>query len=239
MERQNLILDLDDTLIRTGDLYSSVKNEFISFMSSIEFDFCDIDYIFESREQENINKYGYIPERYCISMLEVYNYCIYHQRLISKTNHLNVIRSIANRILNETPDPVEDLHETVNELIDFSKLFLISRGNESLQFKKIRDVGLDQFFTPLNTLIVKYKDKQVFSDFMKLHSLRKDITWSIGDSIKSDINPAIEIGVKCILISYPSTSYQWQQDCTSAISDDYIFVNKFKDVPSAIKVRIE
>lgn len=60
--------------------------------------------------------------------------------------------------------------------------------------------------------VVSQKNANVFSNFLQDIGYHPKNTWIIGDSIKSDINPGIEVGAKCIFYVYKHPHYYWIQD---------------------------
>lgn len=81
--------------------------------------------------------------------------------------------------------------ELLEYLFPKYKLTLILRGENELQFRKIKNNGLDKYFNETNTKVVAIKHSEIFKDFINNLSLNLENCIVIGDSIKSDINPAI------------------------------------------------
>ncbi|MFA5189334.1 MAG: cytidine deaminase [Verrucomicrobiia bacterium] len=211
--RPNFILDLDDTLIATGELYRRVRDEFLACLQSEGFDIEQARQVFEGRENENTQLFGHDSNRYSVSMTETV------ERLCggSAPNGLiGKVKQIGLRIHDEIPDLVVGAKEAISALRSMGEVSLISRGEQELQIKKIRHHELDAFFGEIK--IVERKTVNEFREFVKRLQLDVSNTWVVGDSIQADINPALELGLKPILVPYPSLTYTWTQDQAVPIS---------------------
>ncbi|MEA2021708.1 MAG: haloacid dehalogenase, partial [Candidatus Caldatribacteriota bacterium] len=85
-----------------------------------------------------------------------------------------------------------------------------------VQEKKIRLTGLDKFFSDVNVL--KHKNVEEYQAIIKKHNLNKEETWIIGNSVRSDLNPGLKLGLNCILIPYLS----WKFEDEKPISKNYL-----------------
>ena len=60
-------------------------------------------------------------------------------------------------------------------------------------------------------------------------------TWVIGDSIKSEINPALNVGMKAILFKYRHSEYIWEQEYGSISIDSFYMVESLPEIIDIIK----
>jgi putative hydrolase of the HAD superfamily len=119
-------------------------------------------------------------------------------------------------------------------LEDLSKshdLFLYSCGEESIQIKRVMDVAFDHFFKGVG--IPERKTARPLTRFMLANNLSPKSTWVVGNSRKSDIEPALEVGVpasQCILIA----SYSWSADDAN-ITEPIHVVHELSEVAPIIQ----
>ena len=110
---------------------------------------------------------------------------------------------------------------------------LISRGLEYYQQKKIKTAGLERYLHKF--FIVQEKSALILKKIAR--QLGRDISsaWVIGDSIKSDINPGIEAGARCILYEYRHKKYYWRQEYGEEPQGEYFLAKKLTDIQRVIE----
>lgn len=204
-----VIFDLDDTLLDTSDLYWKVREEFISLMERDGFGDKDLAACFESIDSVNISKYGHSPERYKCTMLEMYRGVA---GFLTDKKTKEIIR-IAKQISVEVPQLIDG----ALELLEWSKrhfrLALVTRGEPNVQMAKIDKHGLVKYFEE-NIEIVPRKDENLFAELIASAGYLPSQTIIIGDSLKSEVNPALRIGATAIHYMYSHHSYVWLQEHT-------------------------
>jgi putative hydrolase of the HAD superfamily len=232
--QQLLIFDLDDTLLDTSDLYWRARSAFIETISKEGFDKLIAVDEFEKIDTENIKKLGFSPHRYGKSMIETY------LLLCSRFNHqaqqrtLAFLDDVCSRIVFDT---VPEIIEGAIELLEWAHrefyLVVLTRGEKKLQYRKLQKSNLINYFKEI--YIVPYKDRQVFQSVLTKTGFKPEKTWVIGDSIKSDINPGILVGAKCILYNYKHHSYSWLQEHDSEPVGNFYTVNFLMDIKSVLE----
>ena len=79
------------------------------------------------------------------------------------------------------------------------------------QEAKLARSGLGEYFDALE--IVPRKVAQTYEDILKRHNISKDEFVMVGNSLKSDILPVIEIGAKAVFVPYET---EWFHEAVSA-----------------------
>src|SRR5260370_37678601 len=97
------------------------------------------------------------------------------------------------RILDHTMVLIEGVAETVEYLASRHDLMLFTKGHPEEQKLKIDRSGLAVWFE--HTAIVKEKDTESYQLLVRERQLDPKRTWMIGNSPKSDINPALAAGL--------------------------------------------
>ena len=98
---------------------------------------------------------------------------------------------------------IDGVPETLEYLASRYLLTLFTKGNPEEQKLKIDRSGLAAFFE--HTAIVKEKDSTAYRLFCSSHGLNPAGTWMIGNSPKSDINPALAAGMNAVFIPHART----------------------------------
>jgi putative hydrolase of the HAD superfamily len=109
----------------------------------------------------------------------------------------------AERILECPMEVIEGVPETLEYLSARHDLTLFTKGHPEEQKLKIGRSGLGAFFG--HTAIVKEKDAAAYRHLVEQRSLVPERTWMIGNSPKSDINPALEVGLNAVFVPHAHT----------------------------------
>jgi putative hydrolase of the HAD superfamily len=95
------------------------------------------------------------------------------------------------------------VQETLPYLAARHDLLLFTKGHPEEQKLKIDRSGLGPHFR--HTAIVKEKDLTSYRGLIEQCGLEPARTWMIGNSPRSDINPARELGINAVYIPHPQT----------------------------------
>lgn len=233
MPRKNkhvIVIDLDDTLIETSDSYWTARERFLDLIQSELSQTTDRDALtaeFEKIDNEKINSHGLGVNRYLLTMLEMVN--TYNIQTHNTSDKINEI------IRNLTTPP--KCREGMNEFLDFCRkefrTILLTRGEESIQIKKIEYHKLKEKFDEI--IIVNQKNESVFMKIKLDHENISDSFVSIGDSIRFDINPAISVGYIGIWVKIPHHSYSWTHDQAVSSGTGFHTASSLKDVEDKLK----
>lgn len=223
------IFDLDDTLIDTSHIYWESRTAFLDCISESGFNRKEVLDSFEEVDGRHIIKYGHAPERYGMSMVVTYNDLCSRHDCPRDEDLLQRIRS-AGRIVQEK---VPDLIPGALELLDGTRalgmtLALVTRGSEFTQREKIVRHDLNRYFDRIE--IVQTKNAGLFKRVISECGFLEDECWIIGDSVRSDINPGIEAGAKCILYLYTHNFYYWQQEYGAAPKGKFYIAEELRDI---------
>jgi putative hydrolase of the HAD superfamily len=108
-------------------------------------------------------------------------------------------RSIAEQEIELLPD----VAETLSELSTRHRLILMTKGNQAEQADKLSRSGLAEFFNAVE--IVAEKDPATYQAVIARHELWPHTSWMIGNSPKSDINPALAAGLHAVFLFHKDT----------------------------------
>lgn len=213
--KQNLVIfDLDDTLLNTSDLYYQCQTKFTTLLTN-KINYRQLQDIFENYDNSNIDIFGYAPWRYSFSMAETYMSLVKKEILPFNANELITIINIGKQIEVSVPKPIEGADELLKTLKNTYRLALLTRGEISLQMKKICHYGWDQLFDYIS--VVPYKSTEQFKKVIHVTSTQPHNAWSIGNSLYSDVLPAKELGLSAILYQYKHPEYEWKHEIRNSI----------------------
>lgn len=223
-----IIFDLDDTLINTGEVFWRARSTFVQELVQQGYDPDLVLRLFEEIDTINIEQLGLTPGRYTKSMFDTYDYLL---RLTGRSHCPEAqsrIESCGNIILDSRPELIEGAKELIEWAFTRFTLVLITRGDAEHQHQKLECTGLSKYFRTIE--IVSRKDAETFRRVIENEGYYPSESWIVGDSIKSDINPGIEAGTKCIHYIYRHHSYYWQQEHGQQAIGSFYQAHSLQDV---------
>lgn len=192
-----VLLDGDDTLWKFQQHYEDAKQAWVGVLSELGPVEKDSIAELDRLDAQRVAIRGLNHDRFCESLL-IYTAQLTGKIGIAWTNDLELrIREIA-AIAQRPPVLFDDTLEALEALSKNACLILVTAGDTESQHKKIFHLGLEPWFKAIH--IVPRKDPDVFERIVKEHGLEPGRTWMVGNSPKSDIEPAIQAGLKAILV---------------------------------------
>jgi putative hydrolase of the HAD superfamily len=198
--RQHLIFDADDTLWENNIYFEEAFDQFCGYLAHSSMTPDQIRAVLDEIEIVNakINGYG------CRNFGRNLTICFQHlaERAISERD-LNAVMEFAHAILERPLELLPGVEATIAELSKRHELMLFTKGDPEEQQLKIDRSGLAQYLH--HAAIVKEKNAQAYHELAQERAFRLDKTWMIGNSPKSDINPALAAGLSAVYIPHPRT----------------------------------
>ncbi len=196
----NLLIDADDTLWENNIYFERAFDEFVSFLDHSTLSPREIRDVLDEIERVNSKVHGYGSKNFGRNLVQCYRHLVEHH--ISEST-ARTITGFAERILEQPLEIIDGVPETLEYLASRHSLTLFTKGNPEEQKLKIDSSGLACFFK--HTVIVKEKDSTVYSLFCASYRLNPADSWMIGNSPKSDINPALTAGMNAVFIPHART----------------------------------
>lgn len=204
-----VIFDGDDTLWQTQILYDQAKEAFYDLLESQGFDRCEVAVKLDEIDVANVQKLGFSTERFPLSMKETYeHFCHDSNQPIDATIEQEALR-IGYQVFEQVPEMMSGAENVLAQLQPLVDLILYSGGDVSVQERKLELLGLRRYFR--DTYIVEQKDEDELAALMRQEDLDASSTWMIGNSLRSDINPALRLGLRCIWVHSHSWAYDREE----------------------------
>ena len=197
---QYLLMDADDTLWENNVYFERAIANFISFLNHHEFTPDQVREVLYDVERENIRQHGYGIDSFALALVR----CFEQLSVEPLTPALHdTIRGFAYVITEHPMEILPDVPETLADLAQRHRLFLVTKGNITEQSGKVERSGLKEYFTAVE--VVVEKDAATYNGVVKKYGLPSESTWMIGNSPKSDINPALEAGLHAVFVPHHNT----------------------------------
>ena len=223
---QTLLIDADDTLWENNIYFERAIVEFISFLDHREHSPEQVRLILNDVERDSIVKHGYGLHSFTHSLVE----CFEKLSVEPVTPALHErIRSFAHKIADHPIEVLPGVPETLGYLGDRHRLIMMTKGNPAEQAGKVARSGLREYFSAIE--IVPEKDENTYRTAIAKFALRADNTWMVGNSPKSDVNPALAAGLHAIFIPHGNTWILEHEELAPAPpSQRLLTVDRFGDL---------
>ena len=197
---QNLLIDADDTLWENNIYFERAITDFISFLNHRHYTPDQVRHVLYEVERQNIQKHGYGMHSFAGALVICFEKL--SEEPITPELH-ETIRNLAFKIAEHPMEILPNVPETLAELAQRHRLFMVTKGNFAEQTGKVERSGLKGYFAAIE--VVAEKDAGIYRAVVEKFGLVPDVTWMIGNSPKSDINPALEAGLHAVFVPHDNT----------------------------------
>ena len=188
--------DADDTLWHNESIFEAAHEKYRALLSRWH-DAATVDRRLFATEMRNLELYGYGIKSHALSCIET------AIDLTEGDISAAEIREIITRAREMLDHPVELLDsaaDVVALLARTHSLCLITKGDLRYQERKLAKSGLAGHFAHLE--IVSEKDPGTYARLLSRLQVRPEQFLMVGNSLKSDILPALDLGASAVLIPY-------------------------------------
>src|SRR5580658_245575 len=197
---QTLLIDADDTLWENNIYFERAIAAFIGYLDHKEYSPAAVRSALNTQERATILAHGYGLTSFTRSLIATYE----QLSPAPVTEHnINRVRSFARTIAEQEIELLPGVTGTLAELAKRHRLILMTKGNQAEQADKLSRSGLAQHFSAVE--IVVEKDPATYREVIHRHELSPHSSWMIGNSIKSDINPALAAGLHAVFLFHKDT----------------------------------
>jgi len=199
-ERQHLIIDADDTLWENNIYFERAFDNFCDFLAHSSMSPAQVRAVLDEIESVNNKIHGYGTANFARNLTECYHKLL--ERDVGPED-LPRIMSFTEQIIHHPIELIPSVEETLEYLSLRHDLTLFTKGNPEEQKLKLDRSGLAIYFG--HTAIVKEKDTASYAALIQERQLVRERSWMIGNSPKSDINPALEAGINAVFVPHEHT----------------------------------
>jgi len=152
------------------------------------------------RELEIIRSHGYGREPFVILMRRVAAELAPHG---AREALATAVERIAAHFLERDCALLPDVEPTLSELAARHHLTLFTKGQPREQLRKLERSGLRRHFSHVE--VPPEKDEAAYRRLVEAAALDRSRAFMIGNSPRSDINPALRAGLRAVFIPHPHT----------------------------------
>ena len=223
-----IAFDADDTLWHNETLYSDTQRKFQGLLEGYR-DGQSVDRRLYETEMRNLKLFGYGIKSFTLSMIET---AIELSGGRLQAHEVKTIIDLAKEMLTAPVYPLEHVEEVVRGLSQKYSLMVITKGDLFDQETKLARSGLAGYFDHVE--IVSQKSGETYETILASYDLDPGRFLMVGNSLKSDILPVLEIGGRAVYIPYHIT---WAHETDfegDGRAGEYFELDNIKQLPDLL-----
>tara|TARA_B110001454_G_C12720536_1_gene434497 strand:+ start:1787 stop:2488 length:702 start_codon:yes stop_codon:yes gene_type:complete len=219
-----IAFDADDTLWVNETYFRNAEHQFAKLLAKYETENKIHQELFKA-EIKNLKIYGYGVKGFVLSMvecaLELSNY-----QISQKT--VEAILNIGKKMLEEPIELLDGVEEVLQSLKGKYKLIVATKGDLLDQERKLEKSNLLSYFHHIE--VMSDKKEKDYLKLIKHLDIHPSELLMIGNSLKSDVLPLIEIGASAIHVPFHTTWVHEEVSEEEKSKSNYKTINKLKDI---------
>ena len=219
--RYHFLIDADDTLWESNIYFEQAIHDFITFLNHSRLSPVEVRAVLDDAER----LMGYGAANFTRSLVETY------RRLAEKDLHaedVQQVRQFGERIRSQPLQLLDGVRDTLAYLSARHDLTLLTKGDVEEQKLKVERSGVEGFFRQV--VIVPEKDVVAYRRVISEVGVDPKHTWMVGNSPRSDINPALAAGLKAVYIPHPHTWHFEHEEVRNTGDGRVLTLSTFADL---------
>ena len=192
-----IAFDADDTLWHSEDGFHAAENTFCELLSPFVADGVDLHSVLVATERANLSTYGYGVKAFGLSMMEA-ALSVSQGRVT--TDVMERLLAVVRELLLAPVRLMPGVAEVVVDLARDHRVAIITKGDLVHQTRKVSTSGIDHLFDHVE--IVLEKDPDTYVRVLREFDVEPHRFCMVGNSVKSDILPVLEIGGHAVHVPY-------------------------------------
>ena len=210
--------DADDTLWVNEPYYKETEESFCDLLSDFESHEKVSRELFKT-EMQNLELYGYGIKSFILSLIET-SIELSNEKIGARD--IKKILDLGKNMLTKPIDLLNGVEDVLKTLSPKYRLIVATKGDLLDQERKLKKSGLIDYFDHVEILSEKKKDNYMrLIDFLNIEPSE---FLMIGNSLKSDVLPIVEVGANAIHIPY-HTTWAYEEVKDHVEDDSYLKVD--------------
>lgn len=240
MKPQTLIFDLDDTLIHCNKYFLEAIDTFadilLGWFGDEQFSADEIKDKQQEIDLAYVEREGFVPTHFPLSFIDTYQYFAKKsEHDVQDEERIRTLLELGMSVYEKEIESYPHMNETLKKLEQEGHVLCLYTGGDTLvQQKKIQKIGLEQFFKD-RIYIEQHKNSEALARILERDKFDRHNTWMIGNSVRTDIVPALENGIHAIHIP---AEKEWSFNIVPVTIEPkgaYLAVKQLRDIPAAIE----
>ncbi len=211
-----IAFDADDTLWENEGYYQQGRERFHQILSTYTVP-ADLDIRLDAMENHNIPYFGYGVNSFVFSLIET---AIQVTEGTIRATDIQRIVDIAHEMLDEKVDLFDHVEPTLRLLSKSYTLMMITKGDLLHQQNKLSRSGLAKYFQHVE--VVADKTREIYAGILQEHRVKPDNFLMVGNSMRSDILPVLELGGHAIYIPSKLMWVHEHSELPAELADSFV-----------------
>lgn len=188
---QWIIFDGDNTLWNVEILYDEARAALCRLLTRGAATAGNVERFQRETDAELYRLMGYSRHRFPRSFTETARHY-----LVAGDDRIEAARRLAEQVFERAAVPADDVDEVLAELARSYRLALLTAGEPEVQRARLAHFGREHYFAEVR--IVERKDVATIARLLLDVGADPARSWMVGDSLKSDIVPAVGAGLNAV-----------------------------------------
>lgn len=238
--KQQILFDLDDTLIYCNKYFFFVVDQFVDSMTTWFRGYEPVsagavrDMQME-RDIALIGNTGFKSEHFPQSFIDTY---VHYSDLTGRKRSVveeDFLWKLGMSVYDHETEPYPHMEETLDALAEAGhELHLYTGGELLIQRRKIERMNLERYFDAARIYIRQLKNNEALEQILANNAFDRTATWMVGNSIRTDVVPALTAGIHAI---HMRTMEEWHYNVIQINVQPkgaFLTLDHLREVPQAI-----
>ncbi len=224
--RRAIVFDADDTLWSTEWLYDQALEECQKLVESTGLNGRMWKKRYLEHDKRNVATFGFKKERFSTSVVSAYVEMAEESGEGIDATIMSQLQRSASMVFKRKAPLLPGVSETLRALRADYQLVLMTKGDPSVQMKRIQDAGFLQAFDAV--VIVDEKDTATYRRMCRTLGIRPKESWTVGNNVASDITPALPLGMHGVWID--AHVWEYERNRQNAIPERIIRLRSLRQL---------
>jgi putative hydrolase of the HAD superfamily len=198
---QTLLIDADDTLWENYGYFERAISDFTERLNHQYMSPEEVRSFLNDVERETILERGYGSHSFSHSLVKCFERL--SEQPVTPELH-EFIWGFAHKVSNYPIELIAGVPETLDYLAGRGHhMVVMTKGDITEQSGKVERSGIKEYFAAVE--IVAEKTALCYKDVVAKYQFAPDTTWMVGNSPRSDINPALAAGINAVFVPHDLT----------------------------------
>jgi putative hydrolase of the HAD superfamily len=221
--------DADDTLWESEIYFADVERKFLKLMETYTVELDVKKHLYDT-EINNLERFGYGVKSFTISMIESAHYLT--KGKLRSNDSMEIIQW-GKDLMRHPVELISGVQETLEKLDQTFSMLIITKGDPLHQQQKASSSGLMQYMNGIEVLMEK--DPASYTEVLKNYGIEPNTFLMVGNSLRSDILPVLEIGGHALHVPHELTWGYENDSGTLPALPNFTTLERIADLPEILE----
>lgn len=225
---QLVLVDFDDTLVNTAPRFEKARRQLFDALAQSRFERAEIERVHHHEVDPLMRReHGLGPHRLPLAFSETYRVLCRKAGRDVDAAMLAECQRLGSDVAG-TPPAIAGAIDALRRLVDAVPTAIYTQaGDSEYQLTCVREAGAVGVVGEARVRVVPSKTAAALRRTLDHFGVDDPgRAWMVGNSIRSDINPALEVGLRPVLVEVDEP---WQHDVVDPIANGFPVVRTFSD----------